>query len=229
MTPLKFCMRHWHDVGLISAVIAGVYLATQWGDLSALQRLLILNFIVVLLHQFEEYSWPGGFPAIANVVMLSMPAFARIFKPLNQLSAMCGNLVFSYGFYLIPVFFPNTIWLGLGPVLVGAVLQVIEHAIIVPYKVGSVYTAGLATTILGFVPVGVTYIYYIQIHGLASGGVWLAAVGYMVVGVVVCFYLIEQTFLGSDNPRYPFDQDELERAHILEKYEATTRSRAGKG
>lgn len=71
MTPLKFLRRHWHDIGLFSAIVAGACLIFTWNDLALLQKLLLLNFIVVLLHQFEEYSWPGGFPAVANMVMMS--------------------------------------------------------------------------------------------------------------------------------------------------------------
>jgi sterol desaturase/sphingolipid hydroxylase (fatty acid hydroxylase superfamily) len=70
MTPLKFLRRHWHDIGLFSAIVAGAYLIFAWKELVFLQKLLLLNFIVVLLHQFEEYSWPGGFPAVANIVMM---------------------------------------------------------------------------------------------------------------------------------------------------------------
>jgi hypothetical protein len=35
--------------------------------------LLLLNFVVLLVHQFEEYGWPGGFPAIMNMVLQPSP------------------------------------------------------------------------------------------------------------------------------------------------------------
>src|SRR5262245_57823015 len=146
MTPLRFFMRHWHDVGVLSAAIAGAYLIAAWDHLNILQQLLLLNFIIVLLHQFEEYSWPGGFPALANKVLLpSIGFFSRYFKPLNQLSSMVANVLASYVIFLLPVFFPDAIWLGLAPVLIGLVLQVIVHAIAAPYMLRSVYTPGGAT------------------------------------------------------------------------------------
>jgi hypothetical protein len=43
-----------------------------------------------------------------------------------------------------------------------------------------------------------------------------------------CFYAIEQKWLGSDDPKYPFDQDELARFRIPEKFEAAQRLRAEK-
>src|SRR5215471_12364857 len=125
MSPLKFLRRHWHDLGLIPAAIAGIYLIFAWNELILLQKLLILNFIAVLLHQFEEYSWPGGFPAVANNVLFPSLKLDRYLNTLNQNSSMVANLVFAYVFYLLPVFFPNVIWLGLAPVIVGLTVQFI--------------------------------------------------------------------------------------------------------
>jgi len=63
----------------------------------------ILNFIAVLLHQFEEYRWPGGFPAVANMVLFSSEKPDRY--PLHQNSSMVANIIFAYVFYLVPVLF----------------------------------------------------------------------------------------------------------------------------
>ena len=228
MTPFKFFRRHWHDVGVLSALVAGIYLAVAWDDVGVLQRILILNFIVVLLHQFEEYSWPGGFPAVANVVFLTVPLFASFMKPLNQLSSAVANCLFAYVFYLLPVFFPNTIWLGLGTFIVGAIIQVIGHAILVNYRIRSLYSPGVATAVFGWLPLAVIYVYYIYQHGLVSGWTWLAAIGYVIVAMGLIFYVVEQMMLGGDNPPYPFEQDEMERFHIIEKFEAAQRLRAEK-
>jgi hypothetical protein len=226
MTAFRFFRRHWHDVGLISAAVAGIYLAVAWNDLEFLQKVLILNFIVVLLHQFEEYSWPGGFPAVANLILMSREPMSRYFKPLNQLSSAVANVTFAYVFYLVPIFFPETIWLGLSTMIVGVVVQVIGHAVIVNYEIRSLYSPGVATAVFGWLPLGVVYVYYIQEHGLASGGEWLAAIGYMIVAMILIFYVIEQQILGGDNPPYPFEQVEMERFHIAEKLEAARRTRA---
>lgn len=148
---LKFLRRHWHELGLVPAIVAGAYLTFGWSELAVLQRLLLLNFIVVLLHQLEEYRLPGGFPAVANLVLLRSPTPDRY--PVNQNSAMVANVFFAYLFYLLPVFLPDVIWLGLGPVLIGAVVQLVGHGIVINRKLGSFYNPGLATTVLGHVPV----------------------------------------------------------------------------
>jgi len=226
MTPLKFFTRHWHDIGLLSALIAGAYLAVAWSDLDVLQRLLLLNFIVVLLHQFEEYSWPGGFPAVANLVMLSSGNLSRYFKPLNQLSSMVANVLFAYGVYLIPVFFPKIIWLGLGPVLMGAVLQVLGHAVFVNIKIRSLYSPGVATAVFGFLPVGVIYIHHIQANNMVNAWDWPLAVIWLFASGYLTFYLFEQQLLGE--APHPFDEDEMQRFGIAEKLARANQHREAK-
>ena len=47
MSPAKLVRRHWHDIGLGSAVVAGAWLLFGWQDFTVMQKLLILNFIIV--------------------------------------------------------------------------------------------------------------------------------------------------------------------------------------
>ena len=217
MSPLRFLRRHWHDIGLVSAIVAGIYLMFTWNSLILLQKLLLLNFIVVLLHQFEEYSWPGGFPAVANMAMMSSKKPDRY--PLNQNSSMVANLIFAYVFFLVPVFFPNVIWLGLASVLVGSIIQFISHGIYTNIKLRSFYNPGLAATVFGHIPIGVIYINYIVANNLVDLWGWLFAVAYMIVSLFLIFYVIEQKLLSNINSPYPFDPDEMKRGGVAENLE----------
>jgi len=217
MTPLKFLRRHWHDIGLVSAAVAAAVLIATWNELVVLQKLLILNFIAVLVHQFEEYSWPGGFPAIANMVLQRSERPDRY--PLNQNSSMVANLIFAYGFYLVPVFFPNVIWLGLAPVLSGITIQLVGHAILMNRRLRTVYSPGVASIVFGWLPIGVVYIYYIVTNNLVNLGDWVVAVVWMAVFVLLNFNVIEQRLLGDKNSPYPFDPDEMKRFDVEKKLE----------
>lgn len=223
MSPLKFLRRHWHDIGLFSAMVAGAYLISAWNELVLLQKLLLLNFIAVLIHQFEEYSWPGGFPAVANIVLLQNLKLDRFMNPLNQNSSMVANLIFAYGFYLLPVFFPNVIWLGLAPVLIGLTIQFIGHVIYVNIKLRSFYSPGVVATVFGHIPIGVIYIHHILVNNLVNLWGWLFAVVYMTVSMFLVFYIIEQRLLGDKNSPYPFDQDEMKRFDVEKKLKLTRR------
>jgi hypothetical protein len=68
---MSFFRRHWYEIGAVVAVGTVGWLILGWQDMSVLQRLLLLNFVVLLVHQYEEYGWPGGEPAIMNVVLRS--------------------------------------------------------------------------------------------------------------------------------------------------------------
>jgi hypothetical protein len=61
---MRFLRRHWYTVGLFVAASALCWAIL--GDLSRVQLILLLNFGVLLIHQFEEYGWPGGGPWIVN-------------------------------------------------------------------------------------------------------------------------------------------------------------------
>ena len=71
--------------------------------------------------------------------------------------------------YLAPVFFPTVIWLALGPMLVGF-LQVIAHGILTNVKLKAPYNPGMVTALLGFLPLGVYYVYLVQ--GVATAWDW---------------------------------------------------------
>ncbi|MDD2666200.1 MAG: HXXEE domain-containing protein [Methanocellales archaeon] len=202
-------------------MVAGAYLIFAWNDTVLLQKLLILNFIAVLLHQFEEYSWPGGFPAIANMVLKRSERPDRYW--LNQNNSMVANLNFAYVFYLVPVFFPNVIWLGLAPVLGGAIVQFFTHAIYENIKLRSFYNPGVAATVFGHIPIGVIYVYYILANHLVNWWDWLLAVAWLAIFCFLNFYILEQKLLADKNSPYPFDQDEMKRFDIEKKLERARR------
>ncbi len=124
---------------------------------------------------------------------------------------MIGNWSFAVLFYLPPIFLPNIIWLGLMPVLFGAVFQVAAHGVLTNLKLRRVYNAGLATALLGHVPVGVCYIYYVQTNGLSSGWDWLIAILYMAFAYAIVFRKMIIDGLADENSPYPFDEVEMRR------------------
>ena len=142
---LGFLRRHWYDIGGVVAVLAGAFLAIAWKTVPVLQRLLVLNFIAMLVHQYEEYRFPGGEPAIMNMILEPSDALPDRY-PLNQNSAMVTNLLATYGFCLIPVFFPSVIWLGLAPML-AAIGQLVVHGIVGNVKLRSFYNPGLGAVL----------------------------------------------------------------------------------
>lgn len=99
----------------------------NWETIPRINSILWLSFVAILLHQFEEYRWPGYFPGIFNIALFKSESDNY---PLNKQSAMIINVVIAYVFYLLPVFFPSVVWLGMAPVLMGF-FQIIFHGVVI--------------------------------------------------------------------------------------------------
>lgn len=50
--------RHWYNIGLILAI--GLLALAAIVGMNGLQLIVLLGFVSLLLHQFEEYGLPGG-------------------------------------------------------------------------------------------------------------------------------------------------------------------------
>lgn len=211
---MKAIRRHWYNIGGIIAVLSAILLIFIWNDLAVLQRLLFLNFIAILIHQFEEYSIPGGEPAIMNLVI--QPSTTPNRYPLNQNSAMIINILAAYPFYLIPVFFPDKIWLGIAPTLFG-ILQFGIHGIVTPKKLGQFYNPGLGAVLLLHFPIGAYYFHYIVGNDLATMWDWLLGVVYMAGFTYFSLVKMTYTWLADKNSPYPFSEEEMKRFNVQEK------------
>ena len=65
--PLNFMRKNWYYVGSGIFVVLAIGLAILWNDMSVLRKLMWISFMALVVHQFEEYAWPGGFPAVMNI------------------------------------------------------------------------------------------------------------------------------------------------------------------
>ena len=109
--------------------------------LDYVQVLLIFSWMGMLVHQFEEYAWPGGFPLISNMIV-----FNEIERPdryiLNQRQCFVSNVVLCYLCYIVPIFFPQLIWLAAAQIFQG-LWQIPAHGIVLNMRLKSKYNPGL--------------------------------------------------------------------------------------
>jgi hypothetical protein len=218
---MKFLRRHWYEIGGVIAIGAAAYLAIFWNQLEMLVRLQLMSFIAILVHQYEEYGFPGGEPAIMNMALQNSDLSDRY--PLNQNSAMITNVLVAYTVYLLPVFLPHVIWLGLGPMLMGFA-QFVVHGIMTNRKLKSIDNPGLGAVVFLHFPIGIFYIYAVVSNGLVRGMDWILALIYLafIAGVIVNG--LTYKVLASRKSKYPFDQVEMARFHVKEKLEKLSAS-----
>ncbi len=211
---LKFYIKNWYYFGAV-LFVALAYIIGFFGEvINPLQKILILSFMALLVHQFEEYGLPGGFPAIMNsIISEEMEAPDRF--PLNQKNVTVVNTIGAYSFYIIPIFLPNLIWFGLAQILFGMV-QVLMHGIIINVKMKTFYNPGMGAVVFLHWPIGIYYIWYIYANGLVQALDWIVAIA-CVVAAVIFIVVLPVRLLQDKNSEYPFSKEEMERFHMKEK------------
>jgi hypothetical protein len=170
--------------------------------------ILLLNFAALMLHQFEEYGWPGGFPWIHNQIVMASEGPADRF-PLNQNSALFINVV-GWAFCFVPVLFPDQLWLGLAMVLF-TLGQLIYHGVVTNRKFKSLYNPGLAAVVLGHIPLGVWYLVEVYSKGTVTLWDWGLAIVYLGGFIGLVMQLIGFRILAAKDSPYPFAPEEMER------------------
>ena len=201
---MDFYRRSWCFVGAILFVALSYFMAF-WGAayFSPIQIILIYSFMAMLVHQFEEYGIPGGFPSFMNAIAFGERTVPDRY-PLNANTAMINNVFMTYTFYMTAIFFPDVIWLGLMQVGQGMV-QALNHVFYNNLKLKRFYNPGMASVVLLHWPVGIYYIWYVHSNTLAATGDY-------VIGLLGSFALIFILWLGpvallkSKTSNYPFDK-----------------------
>jgi hypothetical protein len=211
---MHFIRKHWYNVGALVALCTFAYIVTVWHNGNIVRNVLLLNFVALLIHQFEEYGWPGGEPAIMNMVLRSSERPDRF--PLNQNSAMVINVLAAYGFYLLPAFFPTIMWLGIAPTFFGFG-QFIVHGIVTNKKLRTFYNPGLAAVVFLHFPIGIYYLNYISSHHLVTVRDWVIGVVYMAAFMYIAIVKMTYDWLAHPNSRFAFDPAEMKRFGVPQK------------
>ena len=110
---------NWFNVGAVLAMAIAGALAISYRRLSSSRLFSVLNLAALMVHQFEEYGFPGYFPGLLNAGVFKSDKPDRY--PLNTNSALIVNAAAGYPFYLLPVLFPKRRSLGLPPCSSGSV------------------------------------------------------------------------------------------------------------
>lgn len=105
--------------------LGGVVMLASRGRVTNLRALSALNWIALVVHQYEEYEDPGYFPGQFNRGTFKSDHPHNY--PLNTHNAMCIDTAIAYPFYALPVAFPKVKWLGIAPVVFGMAQAVSEH------------------------------------------------------------------------------------------------------
>src|SRR5919199_9648 len=163
---------NWFKVGAILAMAIAGALALSGRRLSRPRLFSALNLAALMVHQFEEYGFPGYFPGMLNGGVFKSDKPDRY--PLNTNSSLIVNAVAGYPFYLLAVLF--------------GFAQAVFHGIVPPLRAKALYGPGLLTALFLHVPIGIGYIRTVgserplERGELARAAAYTAAVGALGIG-----------------------------------------------
>ena len=207
---MKWFQRYWYDLGLGALVVVALVMVLTWRRSSTLEKLALANLGAILWHQFEEYHFPGGEPAIMNLAMNYQEGGQHDRAPLNQKNAMVINVGGDL-FYLLPCLFPRVGWLAFAPVAFG-LAQVLGHVAVTPKLVGNhFYTPGALATVCGHLPIGIAWFTVTIKDGLLDWGNALGGLVYLVCFIGLFMRKFGYEHLASTADQDAFGEDEFER------------------
>lgn len=203
---IKIWRKNWYWFGGILFVALSFFMGLLGSNFSRIQVILIYSFMAMLIHQFEEYAFPGGFPGITNIVVSGEKKAPERY-PFNANQCWISNVFLTYTFYIVPVFFPNVIWLGLAQVIAG-MLQLFTHGIMINARLKSPYNPGLGATVFLQLPIGIYYIWYVSTNNLANGWIYVFGIigAFVALGIL---FLLPTRLMRSRESEYPFAEEEM--------------------
>ena len=198
-------MRYWPAVGGVIFAVVAILVGTFGDQLVPTQRLMAVFFMLLLLHEFEEYVLPGGFPAAMNIGLMGEKRdFGKY--PLNELSAFIVNVVLAYPLYICGIIFHDVLWLGIFIAYL-TMCQVFIHCIVINRKLHTWYSPGCASALFAMVPFGAYYLYYIAEHFNIPTYYWWAPMAVFPLMAVVMILSPVLIFRNQDT-RYGFAEYE---------------------
>ncbi len=204
---MKFWRRYWYLIGGGIFVFLAFFMGL-WGceNLPKIQSILIFSWMAMLIHQVEEYAFPGGMPSITNMAAFREKEVPEKY-PFNQQQCFICNVFLCYSFYILAILFPDVIWLGASQVLC-VLVQLGAHALLINFSLKEFYNPGLASTVFLQIPVAVCYIHHVMSAMPEKvSQLWWGIPGAF-LSMIICF--IAPVFLmKSRKSQYPFAEEEM--------------------
>lgn len=171
---IRSYMRYWPVVGGVLFAAMAILMGIFADAILVQQRLMIIFFMILTLHEFEEYVFPGGFPAANNIGLMNEPKDYGKY-PLNELSAFIVNVVLAYPLYICGIVFYQHLWLCIF-IAYFTMLQCIIHCIVINRKLRSWYSPGCLTALCVMLPYGIYFLTYIAHHCTFPTWYWWAPI-----------------------------------------------------
>lgn len=221
---MNWLRNNWYYLGGVIFVGLTFFVALFGDGLDPRQRLAIVLFMTLLIHQFEEYACPGGFPLSWNAGASGERELYDRY-PMNKKGCVFSNVSFWVVYtiviflYEIPVLVIMLSYVGFG--------QLMMHGVMINKKSGTKYNPGMATSIFVMVPVGLYTIWFYAANYDFTAWTWVFAALILVVLMITLLALPLKVTMDKDSP-YRYTEEELKRGGVPARLNIVIGEKEGK-
>ena len=199
---LKNLVNHWHEV---SAFLGGA--VAVWAILlveDPVQKCLLAAIVAMLLHFYEEFGFPGGFPHMGVKVLLGSGEPDSTKWHCNNFNSMFGNWTALLLLYIVPLLLPGVRFLTLSAMMF-LFAEVLMHLVLFNVRQRSLYNPGMVTGVILMGAIGLYYFTSVFDASVLAWWDWVLAVVWFVAVFVFCIRSPLYWRLG-DVPGYPLTE-----------------------
>jgi hypothetical protein len=165
----------WQLIGAFTAPVLFTLLAILFFTYPALnmyQWLLWLHLPVIMIHEFEEYTAPGGFKHFINTKTILATGDNQEDVPLNEPYIFLVNPLLIWPWVIIGAVFYTIPWIGFAAIMFQFAINNLQHIITFQLK-NRGYNPGMFTTMLLLIPYCVIVTWYVIAYNVMTGTDWV--------------------------------------------------------
>lgn len=214
MKALNWYRNNWYYVGGGIFVALAIVMSLFGELIDPVRRIMIVGYMGLLIHQFEEYVLPGGFPMVWNIVQSGeRERYDRY--PMNKNTSFVCNVCIMYPLYIAGIIFSDCYVWGL-MLMFFSIGQVVIHGIIFNVKMRRLYNPGVATMLFILIPVGIYYIWYVAAHFSLAWWHYVAAL-VLLMPVSFCSLMLPIKLMADKDSKHVWPPEEREKFHVMDK------------
>ena len=214
MKAFNWYRNNWYYVGGIIFVALAIAMSLFGEHIDPVRRIMVVGFMGLLIHQFEEYVLPGGFPMVWNIVQSGeRERYDRY--PMNKNTSFVCNVCIMYPLYIAGIIFSDCHVWGL-MLMFFSIGQVVIHGIIFNVKMRRLYNPGVATMLFILIPVGICYIWYVAAHFSLAWWHYVAAL-VLLMPVSFCSLMLPIKLMADKDSKHVWPPEEQEKFHVMDK------------
>ncbi len=174
MKAFRFYRRYWAAIGGLIFVGLAFMLGILGDTIPTMQRLMILLYMSLLFHQFEEYIFPGGFAVANNIALFGEKKDINKY-PLNEMSALIVNVACAYPLYIVGIFCYELLWYDIF-IAYFTMVQVLMHCLKINISLRAWYSPGCLSALFVMLPLGIYTLWHMATHIAVPSYCWWAPI-----------------------------------------------------